>query len=83
MQDRLGDVSTLAKELNSIVTGLPKTEQLISAMKDLDVASYLATLSKFAYLPKHVSWNHGKVLAINSKTMMTGGGNYWDYYKGD
>jgi hypothetical protein len=24
-----------------------------------------------------VSWNHGKILAVNGKTMMTGGANYW------
>lgn len=28
-----------------------------------------------------VSWNHGKVLAINGKVVMTGGGNYWNEYK--
>jgi hypothetical protein len=83
LKDRLGDVANLVKELTSIVTDLPNTEQLTSAMKKLDVASYLATLSKSEYLQKHISWNHGKVLAVNGKTMMTGGGNYWDDYKGD
>ena len=26
------------------------------------------------------SWNHGKILAVGGKTMMTGGINYWDQY---
>jgi phosphatidylserine/phosphatidylglycerophosphate/cardiolipin synthase-like enzyme len=25
-----------------------------------------------------LSWNHGKILAVNGKTLMTGGANYWD-----
>ncbi|OAL38908.1 hypothetical protein AYO20_01659 [Fonsecaea nubica] len=83
LKDRLGDVTNLVKQLNSFVTGLPNTERLTSAMQKFDAASYLTTLIKSGYLQKHISWNHGKVLAVNGKTMMTGGGNYWNCYKGD
>ena len=27
-----------------------------------------------------MSWNHGKVLAVDGMTMMTGGMNYWPEY---
>lgn len=27
-----------------------------------------------------ITWNHGKVLAVNGTTLMTGGINYWDLY---
>ena len=30
----------------------------------------------------NISWNHAKILAVNGKTMMTGGGNYWREYLG-
>jgi phosphatidylserine/phosphatidylglycerophosphate/cardiolipin synthase-like enzyme len=29
---------------------------------------------------RKVSWNHGKVLAVNGRVVMTGGGNYWNAY---
>ena len=29
-----------------------------------------------------ISWNHAKILAVNGRTMMTGGGNYWREYLG-
>jgi hypothetical protein len=28
-----------------------------------------------------VTWNHGKILAVNGEFLMTGGGNYWDAYR--
>jgi hypothetical protein len=82
LKDRLGDVANLVKELNSVVSNFPMTDRLSSILQSFDVASYIATLRDSAYLQKHISWNHGKVLAVNGKTMMTGGGNYWDVYKG-
>ncbi|KAF2740120.1 hypothetical protein EJ04DRAFT_572427 [Polyplosphaeria fusca] len=30
-----------------------------------------------------ISWNHGKLLVVNGKAVMTGGGNYWNEYMGD
>jgi len=29
---------------------------------------------------RKMTWNHGKVLAVNGKVVMTGGGNYWNAY---
>ena len=29
---------------------------------------------------RSITWNHGKVLAVNGATLMTGGINYWDLY---
>ena len=40
-----------------------------------DIANYLVNNSF-----RTVSWNHGKILAVNGKVMMTGGGNYWSEY---
>lgn len=42
-------------------------------------------LSKLANYLAHdglrtVSWNHGKVLTVNGKAFMTGGGSYWAEY---
>lgn len=42
-----------------------------------------ATLdSAFSNLNFSASWNHGKIVAIGGKTMMTGGINYWPEYIG-
>jgi phosphatidylserine/phosphatidylglycerophosphate/cardiolipin synthase-like enzyme len=27
-----------------------------------------------------ISWNHAKLLVVNGRTLMTGGGNYWNEY---
>ena len=27
-----------------------------------------------------ITWNHAKLLAVNGKVVMTGGGNYWTAY---
>jgi hypothetical protein len=29
-----------------------------------------------------ISWNHGKLLVVNGKVVMTGGGNFWNEYMG-
>ena len=29
---------------------------------------------------RSISWNHGKVMAVNGKVVMTGGCNYWNAY---
>ena len=82
LKDRLGDVANLVRELGSIVNGLPMTGELTGILKKFNVAPYIAALRNSKYLQYHISWNHGKVLAVNGKTMMTGGGNYWDEYTG-
>ncbi len=28
-----------------------------------------------------ISWNHGKLLVVNGRVIMTGGGNYWNQYR--
>jgi hypothetical protein len=82
LKDRLDDAAKLVKELNSLVSGLPQADKLLDITKAFDPKTYISTLLGSEYLKKHISWNHGKVLAVNGKTMMTGGGNYWNVYTG-
>ena len=82
LKDRLDDVAKLVNELNSLVSGLPMADKLTNISKSFDPKAYLGTLLGSEYLHRHISWNHGKVLAVNGKTMMTGGGNYWNEYTG-
>ena len=30
-----------------------------------------------------ISWNHAKLVVVNGKSLLTGGGNFWDYYQSD
>ena len=58
--------------MTSKVPGLDK------AIKPQDVkklANYLVVTGL-----RTVSWNHGKLLAVNGKVAMTGGGNFWNEY---
>ncbi|KAE9378673.1 hypothetical protein N431DRAFT_460007 [Stipitochalara longipes BDJ] len=49
-------------------------------VKDLQVSDNIVSLLK-KDLPA-ISWNHAKLLVVNGETLMTGGGNYWDEYRG-
>jgi hypothetical protein len=82
LKDRLDDAGKLVKELNELVTGLPQADKLLEMTKPFDPKAYVADLLKSPYLKEHIMWNHGKILAVNGTTMMTGGGNYWTEYTG-
>ena len=87
LRDRLEDTAKLAEGLNSLAAdmdgfpGLPSLDKLKS-LKSFKPQDYFAGLRNFKHLSDHISWNHGKVLAVNGKTMMTGGGNYWSVCSG-
>jgi phosphatidylserine/phosphatidylglycerophosphate/cardiolipin synthase-like enzyme len=51
---------------------------LDAALNWLSTASNEMILGYTGDQLQSLSWNHGKVLAVNGKTMMTGGANFWD-----
>ncbi|KAK6072998.1 glycoside hydrolase family 3 protein [Seiridium cupressi] len=61
----IGDIAGLVAPY---VLGVPKDKltQMLNMM--------------FENVSMSVSWNHGKILAVGGKTMMTGGVNYWPHY---
>ena len=61
---------------------LPRADKLADISKKLDFTQYVAEVRDSSLLRRHFVWNHGKILAVNGKTMMTGGGNYWSDYTG-
>lgn len=65
IRDLIQSVKVLSKDLAAQL-------QNIDAEKIVD---YLVTDGL-----RTITWNHGKVLAVNGKVVMTGGGNYWDAY---
>jgi phosphatidylserine/phosphatidylglycerophosphate/cardiolipin synthase-like enzyme len=83
------EAASWLKELGAAVNSAAKrSEALIkanspnssSAVKNIDFAEKISTfVSKD--LPA-ISWNHGKILAVNGRVVMTGGGNYWNEYMG-
>ena len=71
-------VSVLKSALS--ITGFHGLDDITANLNKLDgktLTDYLTNAS----LPA-ISWNHAKIVAINGKTMMTGGGNYWREYIG-
>jgi hypothetical protein len=55
-------------------TGKPPTTE------NLDIVGLITEYVK-KELPT-ISWNHAKLLVVNGEVIMTGGGNFWDEYKG-
>ena len=78
LKDRFSNVASLVKEWNLIMTDLPMAETLTDIMKEFDVALCVAALGDSKYLRKHISWNSGKALAVNGRTMTNRSGNYWN-----
>ena len=60
---------------NEIVQKIPQFKKM---MEKLNPDSLVDDLLKFS-LPA-ITWNHGKLLAVNGKTVMTGGQNFWNAY---
>ncbi|MCJ1385496.1 hypothetical protein MMC17_008619 [Xylographa soralifera] len=54
------------------------TEAIEHALENLG-SEYIVKVLMECGLPS-ISWNHAKILAVNGKTMMTGGGNYRSQY---
>jgi phosphatidylserine/phosphatidylglycerophosphate/cardiolipin synthase-like enzyme len=54
------------------------TKKMREALAKLQKPEMIKTLS--ANIVPCISWNHAKILAVNGKTAMTGGGNYWHEY---
>ena len=48
-------------------------------MEKYDAKYIVNTLLKEGFRP--VSWNHGKIVAVNGTHMMTGGANFWSEYE--
>ena len=57
------------KEQHEYALNMLKRDELLGLVKTLAIPA--------------ISWNHGKVVAVNGKTLMTGGGNFWDSYADD
>ncbi|KAH7396924.1 hypothetical protein DE146DRAFT_736951 [Phaeosphaeria sp. MPI-PUGE-AT-0046c] len=78
-------LETLGGSVESIVQ---KNEDLIKSHandpsfdpKKLHLHDQITTFVKDG-LPA-ISWNHGKLLVVNGKVVMTGGGNFWNEYMG-
>ena len=65
--------------LRKVVNSSIITQAGISAfMGDLKIEKMVDGIIK-SPVPS-ITWNHGKVLAVNGTTLMTGGINYWDNY---
>jgi hypothetical protein len=78
----------LLGENSSLIAGLTFTRSsslgtLVTALTKLPLlGSTFVSVSKVLFdnpLPA-ISWNHSKIVAVNGKTAMTGGGNCWIYY---
>ena len=62
----LDKLNTSVKEQHEHALNMLKRDELLNLIKNLAIPA--------------ISWNHGKVVAVNGKTLMTGGGNFWDSY---
>lgn len=58
---------------NSFGMNIPTLEELATKISDLDKEAVLVWLKKKTL---SLSWNHGKILAVNGETLLTGGANY-------
>ena len=58
-----------------------KSSEATAKILDVFTKDYLDDFLTKGALPS-ISWNHAKILAVNGKTMMTGGANYWKEYLG-
>lgn len=60
--------------INLLLT-LGKSETLQWVRDKLDPETFVGFLMQ-SRTPA-ISWNHGKIVAVNGKVLMTGGANYW------
>lgn len=61
-----------------VAKALPEVQK---SLKDFNAADYAPELVDQGL--RTISWNHGKIVAVNGQVMMTGGGNLWDDYRAE
>lgn len=71
-------VNNIVDQIPTIAFGSAQREQLKSELKKLSAPEAIKLMAKTT-IPS-ISWNHAKILAVDGKTMMTGGVNYWHDY---
>lgn len=62
-------------EKNIVVKSLPIARDFVKNLHPERLVNHIQE----AGLPV-ISWNHGKIMAINGQVLMTGGQNFWDAY---
>ena len=62
-------------EKNVLVTSLPIAQGFVKNLHPERLVKHIQD----AGLPA-ISWNHGKIVAINGQVLLTGGQNLWDAY---
>lgn len=70
-KDIHGIANWLEAKMKTKIPSLHALADKVANASNDDILKYLG--DKLASL----SWNHGKILAVNGRTLMTGGANYW------
>jgi len=54
---------------------IPELSDVLSLVKPVELVNEMMD-----HPIRAITWNHAKLLAVNGKVVMTGGGNYWNAY---